>query len=127
MIVESIIYVLAFLIVFPIPATLFIYWFAVKMYRHTLKAIHAAVNWTTFIYIITDIIYIDFIFARQVGGIVLIGLISLLAVIIIMQWRKQNEVLLFKAFKLLWRISFLVFLPLYILLVVLGIIKSILG
>lgn len=127
MIVETTINIFAFFITFPIFATLLVYWLAVKLYRYKLQAIHAVVNWTTALYIIADVMFIDFIFMWEVGGIILIGLIILLAFIIIMQWRRQNEVLFLKAFKLLWRISFLVFLMVYIILVILGMINSILA
>lgn len=123
--VNVIIYCIAFFITAPIIATLIMYRLATKRFTHQLKAIHFAANWTVILYMIADLVLIAIIFERQLVSSMFITLISLLAIIVIMQWKVKTEVDFVKAFKLLWRICFLVFLLLYIFLVLFGIVTRI--
>lgn len=123
--INIIVYFIAFFVTVPILATLIMYRLAVKRYTHPLRAIHFAVNWTTILYIIADLVLIAIIFERQIVGIVFVILICALAIIVIMQWKKKTEIDFVKAFKLVWRVCFLVFLLLYIFLILLGIIANI--
>src|SRR5699024_7634797 len=108
------IYFIALIITFPIIATFLLYWLAAKLFKHRLKAVHFAVNWTTLIYIVTDLILIFLLFGLQLTGILFIILLILLAVIMIIQWKVNTDVQFFKALKILWRICCLVFFLLYI-------------
>lgn len=119
------IYFIALLIAFPIIATLLLYWLSEKIFKHKLKAVHFAVNWTTLLYIIADLILLFILFEWQLTGIVITILLGLLAIIMIIQWKTNTDVQFLKAFKLLWRICFLFFALLYICLVLFGIFSRI--
>src|SRR5690625_413667 len=88
-----------------------------------LKAFHAALNWTTLLYIIAVTIMLGIVFDRSFVGIVLIFLLLSLSLIVFIQWRMGQDVQIKKAAKLLWRISFLLFFLLYGCLMIVGIIK----
>ncbi|OZU90416.1 hypothetical protein CIL03_04525 [Virgibacillus indicus] len=123
--VDYIVYFFAFFITVPFFATLVVYMISRKVHPGKWKAVHKAVNWTTILYIIADIMLISIIFDRQFTGIAAVILLFILTLIIIIQWKTNTEVLFGKAFKTLWRISFLLFLFIYICLLMIGIIQRI--
>src|SRR5699024_1715777 len=119
------IYFIALIITFPIIATFLLYWLAAKLFKHRLKAVHFAVNWSARIAIVPDLILIRILVRLQLTGILVMILLILMAVIMIIQWKVNTDVQFFKALKILWRTCFLVFLLLYICLVLFGIISRI--
>ncbi|UJL47844.1 DUF3397 domain-containing protein [Virgibacillus sp. NKC19-16] len=123
--VDFIIYFIAFFITVPILATWIVYKISLRLYDHQWKAIRISVNWTTILYMIAVLILLSDIFDQQFIGIMLVLLLSMLAGIIILQWKARTEVVLTKAFKTLWRLCFLIFLFLYICLVLIGVIQRI--
>lgn len=119
--VDVIIYIIAFLMTVPIVLTALIYYLSIKFHRPVWKAVHTAVNWTTIFYMMAVILIFN-MFDIRVIGIVLVFFLFLLGLFIYMQWRFNTEVKVTKAFKLAWRICFLLFLFLYVCLVIIGII-----
>ncbi|MFC4023250.1 DUF3397 domain-containing protein [Oceanobacillus longus] len=121
-----IIYFISLFITLPIFATISIYLISVKvLHSKKLKAVHTAVNWTTILYIIVVVILFDLIFGRIFIGWIIVFFIISLSIIITYQWKTGTEVELGKAIRVIWRFSFILFLMLYILLVLVGIIQQI--
>ncbi|MGX4669131.1 DUF3397 family protein [Cerasibacillus sp. JNUCC 74] len=119
------IYLLSFFITIPIFATWLTYIIISKWARHPLRAVHFAVTWTTPLYVIAVIFLIAIIFDVNVVGIILALLLISIAIIIMFQWKRNTEVLLIKAVKLMWRFTFLLFFLLYCLFVIIGIVQRI--
>ncbi|QGS68602.1 DUF3397 family protein [Oceanobacillus sp. 143] len=71
---------------------------------------------------IAVVLILNMTFDLNVIGIVLVFYLFLLGLFIYLQWKFETEVKITKAFKLAWRIYFLLFLFLYICLVIIGII-----
>jgi len=111
-------YIIAFIITVPVFATWLVYFVFVKWHRPKLKAFHQAVNWTTLLYIIAVSILIWLNFHINLTGVIIIFFLIALAIIIFMQWKMNEEVLLSKALKLLWRFFFLLFAFLYVCLLI---------
>ncbi|MEI3597024.1 MULTISPECIES: DUF3397 domain-containing protein [unclassified Oceanobacillus] len=120
---DFIVYILSFFITIPLLASFLVYIIRMIRERNKLKAFHAAVNWTTLLYIIAVTIMLGIVFDRSFVGIVLIFLLLSLSLIVFIQWRMGQDVQIKKAAKLLWRISFLLFFLLYGCLMIVGIIK----
>ncbi|AXI08987.1 DUF3397 domain-containing protein [Oceanobacillus zhaokaii] len=120
--VDVIIYIIAFLTTVPFVLTALIYYFFIKFHQPVWKAVHSAVNWTTLFYMIAVVLILNMTFDLNVIGIVLVFYLFLLGLFIYLQWKFETEVKITKAFKLAWRIYFLLFLFLYICLVIIGII-----
>ncbi|MBP1950618.1 DUF3397 domain-containing protein [Virgibacillus litoralis] len=118
---DFIIYFIGFIITVPVIATWIVYYISLKIYNHKWKAFHIAVNWTTILYIIAVNTLVKEVFGISFFGIVLVILIGIYTIIIIAHWKIYTEVLFSKAFKLFWRICFLLFLILYFCLVFAGI------
>ncbi|SDQ63182.1 DUF3397 domain-containing protein [Virgibacillus salinus] len=116
-----IIYFIGFIITVPVIATWIVYLISLKIYNHKWKAFHNAVNWTAILYIIAVNTLVSEVFGISFFGIVLVILISIYTIIIIVHWKIYTEVLFSKAFKLFWRICFLLFSIFYICLVFVGI------
>lgn len=123
---DYIIYFVSFFITIPIFATVLVYMLAVKvLHRKRLTAVHTAVNWTTILYVITVAILFDIIFGYSFIGWLFVIFIILLAMIIIYQWKTHTDVEFLKALRIIWRISFLLFLMLYVILILVGILQRI--
>jgi len=102
------------IVAWPVVLSIIIYFLGVRLTKSKWKSIHKMVQWTAVFYIIADIVLIQHIFNVQVIGYTLIIIILILAIIIIRQWKKENEVSLIKGLRLMWRINFLFFVTLYI-------------
>ena len=124
---DFIIYTLSFFITIPFLASLLVYLVSMVLDRNKLKAIHRLVNWTTIFYIIAVTMMLSIIFNMGFIGIVLILLLSLLTLIIFIQWKTKRDVEITRAVKLLWRISFLLFFLLYSCLLLIGILQQLLA
>ncbi|HLR62217.1 MAG TPA: DUF3397 domain-containing protein [Lentibacillus sp.] len=122
MILNLVAYFIGFIIMLPVLATLIVYIIGRKVYKHNWKAIHAAVSWTTLLYIIAVITMFKTIFGHSFFGIILLILLTLITAIVVIQWKIYTEVAFKKVFKVFWRICFLLFLLLYCLLVLMGIV-----
>ena len=59
-------------------------------------------------YLIAAALFVYQLFQLNITGYIFIALISLLAIILIIQWKKDTEVLLLKGVKVLLRITFLI-------------------
>ncbi len=120
---EVVIHIISFFITVPMVASFIVYVISMIRLRNLWKAIHMMVDWTTLFYILAVMIMLLVLFERHFFGYILIFLLTTLSVIIFNQWKKERDIQLKKAVKLLWRISFLLFFFLYGCLTVLGIIK----
>lgn len=116
---------MALIITFPILATILIYFITYKVTGHKIKAIHNAVNWTTLLYIFATTFLSYTIFGPYLISIILSLLLLVLITIIIIQWKIKTEVVFVRALKVSWRIYFLLFLSLYIILSLIGVLQRI--
>lgn len=98
-----------FIIAFPLFATVIIYQVRFMFGQNNWKAVHAATQWSSVFYILAVVFLLRQLFGSYYIGSLLIMLICLLAIILIIQWKVQTEVLLLKGMKVLLRISFLLF------------------
>lgn len=97
----------------PVLMSLLVYLITLRMRRHKWQAIHLAVQGTAIFYIIAVTILIYQLFQINITAYLLICIILILSIILIFQWKKNTEVLLGKAFKVLWRALFLLFFTAY--------------
>ncbi|MFC3040234.1 DUF3397 domain-containing protein [Virgibacillus xinjiangensis] len=122
---EYIIYFTAFFIAAPIIASLLVYQVSLAMGTKKRKALHRTVNWTTIFYIAAVGIELSIVFEVQLWGMILSVMLSILAALIFLQWKLTSEIIFSKAWKILWRLSFLLFSFLYVILIFIGIGKFI--
>lgn len=108
------VYLFAFFVTVPIIVTGLIYVLAYFWHRRRRKAVITAANWSLVFYIISVNLIFFMMFERPTIGYTLIFLLLILAVIVTVQWKVHMEVKIGKAFKILWRGSFLFFFILYV-------------
>lgn len=108
------VYLFAFFFTVPIIVTGLIYVLAYFWHRRRRKAVITAANWSLVFYIISVNLIFFMMFERPTIGYTLIFLLLILAVIVTLQWKVHMEVKIGKAFKILWRGSFLFFFILYV-------------
>jgi len=109
------------MITVPVLATVIVYSVGWKMYGHKWKAIHAAVNWTTLLYIIAAVIMFKMNFGRSFAGTVVLILLTIFTAIVVIQWKVSTEVTFSNVFNVFWCICFLLFVLLNCLLALTGI------
>ncbi|GGA83838.1 DUF3397 domain-containing protein [Ornithinibacillus halotolerans] len=124
---EIILYVIAFMVSFPILITIGLYYAFKFIYQNKIKAFHQSVNWTTLLYILAVHTVLADLFNHSFILYIVVLLLLILTIVVIVQWKKYIDVDLYKAIKFLWRISFLIFFLLYIALVFYGIVSEILN
>ncbi|MGM8364231.1 DUF3397 family protein [Virgibacillus sp. W0181] len=107
-------YLALFFIIIPIIATWLAYRVGNKIYKYDWQAFHFAVNTTTVFYLTAVNLLLIRIFDQQFIGITVAVLLFILTIILISQWKKHTEVILWKGIKVLWRITFLLFFVLYV-------------
>lgn len=122
--IDFFIYILAILITVPPVLALIVYYFSLKRFHSTMRAVHATVRWTTLFFIVAVDLLISVVFNISATGGIIVALLILLTLIIYYQW-KNTEIRLRKALRLLWRITFLLFFVLYLLLLLAGVVKQI--
>lgn len=120
---DIIIYFIGFIITVPMIVALIIYLISVQLYNSRWKALHKAVNWTTLLHMIAVPLLFKVIFGNSFIGIFFILLISIFTFIAVVQWKLHTEILFRHVFKIFWRVCFLMFTFLYILLVTIGIMQ----
>lgn len=102
-------YVPYILIGLPVFMSLCLYYLGVRFSGSKWKALHKSVQWTAIFYMIAVVALIKMMFGYLFIGYSIILLIVILATILIIQWKKDTEVVLLNGLKLMWRISFLIF------------------
>ncbi|MHA6251391.1 DUF3397 domain-containing protein [Oceanobacillus sp. CAU 1775] len=118
---------LAFFITAPLFSSIIVYFISMTIERNKWKAIHRVVNWTTIFYVIAVLMMLQMIFDRNFIGIAIIVLLTILTIIVVVQWKKDRDIQFLSAFKLLLRVSFLLFFVLYGCLMIIGIIIQLVG
>ncbi|MEN1966980.1 DUF3397 domain-containing protein [Lentibacillus sp. N15] len=121
---DFIINLVALIITVPIMVTFMIYYISRKMSRQKWRAVHNAVNWTTILYILAVHTLLFVIFNRVLYGWFIVFLLSVFSIILFTQWKSRTEVEFARAFKIFWRLSFLLFFGMYIALISIGLIQQ---
>ncbi|MGP4068212.1 DUF3397 domain-containing protein [Halobacillus sp. B29] len=124
---EFLVFSLAAILTLPVPVLLIFYVFARKFKRHKWKAIHQTANFTAPIFILSVHVLLLVIFEQNFFAFIMIFLLILLGLSLIVQYRKDHDVQLKRAFKGFWRVSFLVFSLFYLGLTVYGLVDRLLG
>src|SRR5690625_1368238 len=119
------IYVLSGLVVLLLISTYVVYLLSKKIYNHKWRAIHQSVQLTNIFYIFACIIMGQVLFDISLFWLIVLLHLFMLVVIIIYQWKKQTDISLQHGFKIVWRISFLIFFISYFVLATYGILKHI--
>lgn len=102
-------YIPIILISIPTLLTILFYLLHFHFVQKKWKAVHFSVQYSAVFYIIADILLLEILFSTYFIGFALIMLISMLAMILIVQWKQNTEVILKNGLTILWRISFLIF------------------
>lgn len=106
------------LIICPFIVSVIVYYLSKLLVKHKRRAFHIMIAFTTIFYIIAVTLLLEGIFNINLIGIVPIVLLLTLSAILIVHWKTRTDVVLRNGLKILWRISFLIFVPLYICLII---------
>lgn len=98
-------------IIFLLPplATIILYKISHHLFRDQWRAIHFAAEASAILYIAIVMFLLQKYVHVHMVGYISIGLLTLLSVVLIIQWKQQSDVMLGKGLKVLMRFSFLVF------------------
>jgi len=107
-------YLPTILMIIPMIVTYIFYKITYILSKNKWRAIHISVQFTAIFYVVAVTIMMSNIFDFNVFSYILIFHIALLAIFLIIQWKTRIEVILRDGLKLLLRLSFLIFLILYV-------------
>jgi len=116
-------YLPVIIIVSPIVCTIILYQGNKLLYKHRWRAIHFMVQISAYIYLFAVIYMLERLVPFTITGYIVIVILVVLAILLIRQWKKNTEVVLSKALKMLSRILFLLCFVLYIVLVVVELVR----
>lgn len=117
---------ISFLVVFPI-FTLFIVFVISKLTTKKHRfSIHLALDISTFFFILSVHFLIQSIWNTSLFIYIIIFILLIGMIFVIIHWKLKEEIDYKKVFKGIWRITFLLFFTLYVVLLVYGLVRSIL-
>jgi len=120
---EFSILILSFTIVFPFVVTYIIYFFVNFFTKYEMKAFQKAVDWSTPLYILSVYNLYKMYFSGPLFSYILVFVLIVLSFLLIYQRNRDNEVILSRAVKIVWRLCFLLFSSLYVVFVLFGILQ----
>ncbi|MFZ7946753.1 MULTISPECIES: DUF3397 domain-containing protein [Bacillaceae] len=88
------------------------------------KSLHAAVDYTTLLYIISVHFLIVTIWGKSLFWLIILLMILIAMVFVIVHWKVKEEIVLKKVVKGFWRFNFLVFFLAYLTISLYGIIRG---
>ncbi|WP_053219772.1 DUF3397 family protein [Virgibacillus senegalensis] len=124
--IDLIVWLFAFCLTLPAVVSWLVYFIARKIRKNRLKALHVSVNYTTLLYILSVGVILHHLYETNYFGYIALFLLVLLSVFIIVQFKQRGEVLFRIAWRKYWRLNFLLFSLLYLLLVIYGVTASLL-
>lgn len=101
------------LMICPPIISIVIYYISKFIFKHKRRSFHLMISLTTIFYVFATVIFIEDVFSIELYGIIPIVLLVMLSIILILQWKNRTEVILKNGLKVLWRLNFLIFIPLY--------------
>lgn len=104
--------------IIPFLITYLIYRFEYRRKGVKKQSAHRSITYSTLFYILGTLSLIHAMFDSYFIGYILIIFILLLGLILIIQWKIYNEVILLKGIKIVWRFCFLVFFISYFVLLI---------
>lgn len=107
-------YTIAIVLTLPLPFLVVFYLFARKWSRYKLKALHRTANYTAPVFILSVHVLLSVLFERSFFPVILVFLLLLLGLSLVAQYRLNEEVRFFRAFKGFWRVCFVLFIFFYI-------------
>ncbi|HZG71607.1 MAG TPA: DUF3397 domain-containing protein [Chondromyces sp.] len=123
---ENIITLLISIIVFvPLLGYIAVFMIAKKMFKHHRKAVGAAIDISTIFFLCSVHYLIRAIWDVSLFWLLIAAILIIVAVFTVMHWKVKKEILFMKVFRGSWRVSFLLFFSLYIILFLYGIISRV--
>ncbi|HEO8420722.1 DUF3397 domain-containing protein [Niallia sp. FSL W8-0635] len=117
---------ISFLVIFPI-ITLFIVFVISKLITKKHRfSIHLALDISTFFFILSVHFLIQSIWNTSLFIYIIIFILLIGMIFVIIHWKLKEEMEYKKIFKGIWRITFLLFFTLYVVLLIYGLVRSIL-
>ncbi|HLS66367.1 MAG TPA: DUF3397 family protein [Pseudogracilibacillus sp.] len=118
--------IIRIIIMIPFFSTAILYYIMKWISHHPWKAIHFSTQWSAFLYVVAVSLLLEKHIEVATLGFFIVGILLLLSIHLIVQWKKNTEVILKKGLKLVTRICFLLFSLLYIILISFEIIELLL-
>src|SRR5690625_1336142 len=100
-----------------------IYFFVNFFTKYEMKAFQKAVDWSTPLYILSVYNLYKMYFSGPLFSYILVFVLIILSFLLIYQRNRDNEVILSRAVKIVWRLCFLLFSSLYVVFVLFGILQ----
>src|SRR5690625_764597 len=106
---DIIINVIALLITVPFVPMLILYFITETITGYQQKAVHVAVNWTTFLYIVSSLTMFYIMVGHTFLVLILIIFLLLFTVLVVALWRMGTEIHFVRTCMIFWRFWFTAF------------------
>lgn len=119
--------IVAIFITFPPIFMIVLYYIFKWLYQHKKRAFHLSVEVSSLVFVLANLVILDYMFDFSYGWLIIIGLLTLFIVFLVTQWKLVGDVLIKRLTKLYLRSLWLMGVIGYIVLVTLSIILSVQG
>ncbi|MGJ9381307.1 DUF3397 domain-containing protein [Salipaludibacillus sp. CF4.18] len=113
---------IATLITAPILGLYLVYFVLVKITKSKQYAFKTAVDYTVFLFIMSVYFLCREIWSLEIGSFVLLFLLLSATIFTIVHWKHNDDIQIKKVFKSVWRFQFVVYLPLYFIFTIYGLV-----
>ncbi|MGG3562019.1 DUF3397 domain-containing protein [Neobacillus rhizosphaerae] len=116
--------VLTVLFTLPILGSILVFLFGKVITKNTRRSLHIALDYTTFLYIISVHFLIVTIWKISLFWLIILIMIVIAMIFVLLHWKVKEEIILKKVLKGFWRFNFMLFFLVYIALTFYGLISS---
>lgn len=118
--------IIAFLVTIPLFGLFITYLILIKLTKNRRLSVHKALDFSTIFFVFAVHFLIQTIWEKSFLWLIVLFIIVLAMVFVIIHWKVKKEIVLRIIFKGVWRVNFLVFFIVYLMLTLYGLIQRVL-
>ncbi|MDZ5470690.1 DUF3397 domain-containing protein [Bacillus sp. 31A1R] len=117
--------IIATFITLPILGYLIVFIISKQITKHHRRSVKIALDASTILFILSVHFLIIVIWQKSFLWMILLGLISVAIIVVVLNWKLKEEIDFTRVFRGFWRFTFMIFFSIYIVLICIGLFKSI--
>ncbi|HJV31606.1 MAG TPA: DUF3397 domain-containing protein [Bacillales bacterium] len=118
--------IIAFLVTIPLFGLFLTYLILIKLTKNRRSSVHKALDYSTILFVLAVHFLILTIWEKSVLWLIVLFMIVLAMVFVFIHWKVKKEIVLKLIFKGVWRVNFLVFFIVYLMLTLYGLVQRVL-
>lgn len=118
--------IIAFLVTIPLFGLFLTYLILIKLTKNRRSSVHKALDYSTILFVLAVHFLILTIWEKSFLWLIVLFMIVLAMVFVFIHWKVKKEIVLKLIFKGVWRVNFLVFFIVYLMLTLYGLVQRVL-